>query len=192
MYITSFWRWFIKKLPNIESENNMIVIQNTLRAGHVPRWQLCDTTRTQSIAEHMFNCAFIVRHMCEFIGIRGDEQNGLVIYALKHDLDEVITGDMPTVTKERLRNRGCEPNGLINSPDLVISDEFARQMVKMADLIESAWWIGEHGVGRHAKKVAEITEQRLRMKFTDNDIHEAVRQAGIQCWDQIQDGELTI
>lgn len=170
----------------------MIVIQNTLRAGHVPRWQLCDTTRTQSIAEHMFNCAFIVRHMCEFIGIKGDEQNELMIYALKHDLDEVITGDMPTVTKERLRNKGIEPNGLIDTTDVVIADEFARQMVKMADLIESAWWIDEHGVGRHAKEVAKITKERLLAKFEDTDIHDAVREAGAQCWDQIRHGALTI
>lgn len=170
----------------------MIQIQDVLRAGHVPRWQLCDTTRTQSIAEHMFNVTFIVRHMCAFMGITGDEMNELMMYGLQHDLDEVITGDMPTVTKNRLRNKGFEPNGLLDIPDVVIDDEFARQLVKMADLIESAWWIQEHQVGRHAAKVAEITRDRLYAKFDNTDITACVRRAGRQVWDQMNHGKLTI
>lgn len=170
----------------------MIQIQDILRAGHVPRWQLCDTTRTQSIAEHMFNTAFIVRQMCVYLGVSGDEQNGIVMCALRHDLDEVITGDMPTVTKNRLRDRGIEPNGLIDTTDVVISDEFTRQMVKMADLIESTWWINEHGVGRHAKKVSELMLERLRNHFNDVNVDKHVRYAGIHTWNQIEEGVILI
>lgn len=170
----------------------MIQIQDTLRAGHVPRWQLCDTTRTQSIAEHMFNVAFIIRDMCEFIGIRGDEQNELMIYGLKHDLDEVITGDMPTVTKERLRNKGCEPNGLIDIPDIIITDKFARKMVKTADLMESVWWIGEHGVGRHAVTVAAQIAERLEQHINGLGEVPELQAAARFTWERITTGKLRI
>ena len=170
----------------------MIQIQDILRAGHVPRWQLCDTSRTQSIAEHMFNVAFIIRDMCVHMGIHGDEQNELVMYGLRHDLDEVITGDMPTVTKSRLRNRGCEPNGLIQTPDIIINDEFARQLVKTADLIESTWWLGEHGVGRHAATVAQTMVERLDAHLKNTDLNSMVAEAGKSCWQRITEGKLTI
>lgn len=170
----------------------MIQVQDILRAGHVPRWQLCDTTRTQSVAEHMFNVAFIVRDMCVYMGIYGDEQNELVMYGLRHDLDEVITGDMPTVTKERLRKLGYEPNGLIRTTDTVIKDAFARQLVKTADLIESAWWISEHGVGRHAKEVAEHIGQRLDEHLKSGDLNETLAHAGTDCWRRITEGKLLI
>lgn len=170
----------------------MIQIQDILRAGHVPRWQLCDTTRTQTIAEHMFNTAFIARHMCVCLGIGDDYQNRVVMSALRHDLDEVITGDMPTVTKNRLRDKGVEPNGLVDTTDVVMPDDFTRQIVKTADLIESTWWINEHGVGRHAKKVSNLMLERLRDHFIDTDVMEQIRDAGMHVWEQIELGEILI
>ncbi|AIZ01424.1 hypothetical protein CJY_0025 [Vibrio phage CJY] len=170
----------------------MMQIQNILRAGHVPRWQLCDTTRTQSIAEHMFNVAMIARHMCAHIGITGDEMNEIVMQALTHDMDEVILGDMPTVTKQRLREAGIEPNGLIDCTETIIEDPLAKQLIKIADLVEAAWWIDEHGIGRHAERVAEITRHRLFSMLNNAKIDKILTSAGFDAWERIKHGELLI
>lgn len=76
----------------------------------------------------------------------------IIKYALEHDLDEILTGDIPSPTKRRASSLGLDLKRLEykgqntpNHPQVIL-------IVKAADLIENLWFIREHGVGRHANE----------------------------------------
>lgn len=153
----------------------MLTLYDYLRAGHVKRWHIVNTTAQQSIAEHSYLVAIIAMHlhrdvdpMCDMNDV---QETG--IYALFHDAPEIRTGDIPTPAKKLLREierLTPEPNLGPMEPDLFerldirlmprcpftregeVSD-VSIQCVKMADAIEAAHWIRENGAGRHAEIV---------------------------------------
>ena len=136
----------------------MINVQDALRAQHTKRWTLVNTAKDQSIAEHMFNVAMIARHICAKAGIHGDEQNQITMAALLHDIDEVVTGDIPAPTKGRIRHQlGKDVNDLEVTVDLHHkgnnNGSVIETIIKYADYIESIWFIDENGIGRHAGRV---------------------------------------
>lgn len=74
----------------------------------------------------------------------------VAVLALEHDLDEVISGDVPTPAKDQ--------------------DSFIRHwagpvtpimIVKMADMVDAYIFIHEHGMGRHANNVTDYCRDRL-------------------------------
>lgn len=164
-------------------------IQDIMRANYVERWQLVNVSRRQTVAEHSFNVAMIAKAIAEEMEgyISPDKIAKLTSYALVHDLDEVITGDIPTPTKQRVRDKGVEINDLMNTspvPDLY------KRIIKMADYIDALWYLAENGVGRHAERVEEEVYKRCKMYF-DNQRTE-LRVAATRVRNQIDSGDLLI
>ena len=98
----------------------------------------------------------IARAIAKEMGI-DDAQ--IIKYALEHDLDEVLSGDIPSPAKKMFGLK--VPQGGKNNADCV-----NKQIVKMADLIEAVWFIKEAGIGRHADIVAGRLDDELRV-FTN-------------------------
>ncbi|REK56669.1 MAG: HD domain-containing protein [Bacteroidetes bacterium] len=149
----------------------MIKIQDVLRAGHIKRWQIVNTTRQQTLAEHLFNVAMIGKTICERCDLE-DIKEIVMEWALIHDLPEVVCGDMPTPTKKRILDAGFDMEYIYDKIDPMYREvkleAYAQIMpnyiVKAADLIESIHFISDHGIGRHARMVCA----RLIRKFDDH------------------------
>lgn len=62
-------------------------------AGEVVRWHTLPMSRRDTVAEHSWNVARIV------LAIHPSASRELIIEALMHDIGEVMTGDMPHLTK---------------------------------------------------------------------------------------------
>lgn len=148
---------------NDESER-AVNTYDLLRASHTKRWTIVNTTRQQTLAEHLFNVAMISEKLAQAIGwdcvINTDNFLKLQTWALMHDIPEVYTGDIPTPFKRALRRQGTDIEA--------IEDEFAEgyediaaeaegteygMIVKIADMLEAIWFLKDHGVGMHARKV---------------------------------------
>jgi len=171
----------------------MINLPDSLRASYVKRWILVNTSREQSVAEHSFNVAMIVRHMCHSMGMGGHESAILIELALAHDLDEVITGDIPTVTKDRYRKMGFEPNDLTAGWDIEPSDGRDKAMIKIADIMEARVWIIDHAIGRHASKVCQMVDRQYEgMMHALSTEHPLIHHAAREAFHQINCGEITI
>lgn len=72
------------------------------RMRFIDRWSLMRASRTESLAEHSLDVAFIA-HMLAELGIsrygRTWDVARVVLLALYHDAPEIITGDLPTPIK---------------------------------------------------------------------------------------------
>lgn len=74
----------------------------TSRMKYINRWGLMRNTRQENIAEHSLDTAIITHLLCEIKNKRfgGDvDASRAVMYAIYHDVPEIITGDLPTPVK---------------------------------------------------------------------------------------------
>ncbi len=72
------------------------------RMKFIKRWQLMRSTREENIMEHSHQVAFLTHALClietEVFGGSVDTSSA-ILYALYHEVSEVMTGDMPTPIK---------------------------------------------------------------------------------------------
>ncbi len=72
------------------------------RMKYINRWGLMRNTRTENIAEHSLEVAFIA-HALAVIGNtyfgKNIDANKVAVFAMFHDTTEIITGDLPTPIK---------------------------------------------------------------------------------------------
>lgn len=66
--------------------------------AYVPRWAILRRNRHQFLAEHSYFTAVYADQVARFIGWKGDYAK-LLRYALYHDLEETVTGDIPGPAK---------------------------------------------------------------------------------------------
>lgn len=154
-----------------------------MRAGHVKRWHVVNTTREQSIAEHSFLVTMIALELNDSFSEGGGAMPAcpvlsIVMGGLFHDIPEIRYGDIPTPGKQFLKKVTNDPDmftkiesGLM--PRIPYADvgmsEFTTQIIKMADTIEAAHWIRDNGAGTHAKIVADkawTSVERLTLEYS--------------------------
>lgn len=139
-----------------------------LRACHVKRWHIVQTSREQTLAEHSFAVAVIAGSLAAAMKYKGllhhSLQLKLLQWSLSHDIIEVRTGDMPTPFKRFLEQVGGK--GIVEkAEDLVDSDTAGagrvvkgteiETIVKLADQIEAIFFLQDNGVGAHAIQVLD-------------------------------------
>ncbi len=74
----------------------------TSRMKYINRWGLMRNTRQENIAEHSLDTAIITHLLCEIKNKRfggNVDASRAVMYAIYHDVPEIITGDLPTPVK---------------------------------------------------------------------------------------------
>lgn len=149
--------------------NQDLTLKERMRACHVKRWHIVRTLREQNVAEHSFVVGLIAVEIMKRSGNDPDQmgaihaENGYAVmrWAMWHDMAEIKTGDMVTPFKRRLNELApgvieeveqefCQYIKEIKST----TPQFARLVVKLADMIESAAFISEEGHGEHAEGVA--------------------------------------
>jgi 5'-deoxynucleotidase len=149
-----------------------LTIAEQMRASHVTRWHIVATSRKQSLAEHLFNVCILSVDLAGRVywpGILHDsEKMKLMDYALRHDLIEVRTGDIPTPFKKVLKAL-IGADVMHRAESEVDNDQsgFCRlyagtdieRIVKMADMIDAIQFCTDTGVGLHAKGVIDGLRQ---------------------------------
>jgi len=138
-------------------------LTDLLALSVVPRWSIVDCVRTQSVAEHTFRVCAIVLELGERLGMLRDVIHGALRLALTHDGAESRSADIPRPFKQALRDVGVTPIMLALaeyrmcpwSGDEPLLSSSARDLVRLADLIECYTFIEVYGHGPTAKKVAE-------------------------------------
>jgi len=114
----------------------MLSIQDLMLAQDVKRWVIVRTAKDQSLAEHTFNVVMIAR-----------------------DLDEILTGDIPTPAKDRL--------GINTAYDGKSFEECngeEKSIVALADIIEAMHFLNENQIGRHAQTVTTYLLERYQTR----------------------------
>ena len=146
----------------------MIKIQDVMRAGHIKRWNIINTSREQTLAEHLFNVAMISQTICDRCGVDEYIANIAMQWALIHDIPEVVCGDTPSPTKRRMVKMGMDMEELYDSIDPTYAkvkylaiESGAKYIVKMADLVESVNFLRDNGVGRHAEAVCDSLAEEM-------------------------------
>lgn len=134
------------------------------RTSHIKRWHIVNVANEQNLAEHSYNVTIIGLEL--YTRVLGSPPPAQFILSLLfHDSAEIRYGDIPTPGKSFIRDF-AEDQSLFSTMDDsimpfvpytggVAHDPGGEEFVKLADLIEAAWWIRENGVGVHAKVVAD-------------------------------------
>lgn len=130
--------------------SNRMNLVDLMRAQSVKRWTIVHTTKQQSLAEHTFNVTMIARAICNKAGI---PDHNVMKATMAHDLDEILTGDIPTPFKEEARSQGIELNDIMKRVSHVTVSREEAAIAKAADILEAEWFINEFGQGSHADQV---------------------------------------
>jgi hypothetical protein len=137
------------------------------RLSAVKRWHMVDTTRVQTLAEHSANVAMLaglIARTCP--GMYFGPSPYVTASALVHDLEEVFTGDIPSLTKPLLR-------GVKELEDSVLPMEFrfdpppveTQELIKFCDLADGIRFIEIYGIGETAKWAATGLRQQIRRRM---------------------------
>jgi len=140
-------------------------LTDLLALSHVPRWNIVDHSKAQSVADHTFRVMVIATE----IAARNEMGIGWegMLYILHHDADESYSADIPTPAKRKL---GLKIDSLALCPWIGdwVGLEFISVKVKaiidLADQIEAYTFIRRYGTGAHAKRVeVEMTKMVHKM-----------------------------
>lgn len=132
----------------------MMNLRQILRSSHVKRWHIVETSKQQTVAEHIFNVCMIAEEICQSLELPRWDQLDVIEYALHHDTPEAILGDIPTPTKNGILGgqlaemlRHLERNA---DPKSTAPNALAASIVKLADTLDAVHFLALYGVGSHA------------------------------------------
>lgn len=164
-------------------------INDILRASGVTRWHIVRTVRPQSLAEHTFDVVMIARAVAKIAGVDDYE---IIKAALLHDLDEIVTGDIPTPTKARARDNGWELNDIYKS---ITGRELSPDeslIIRLADKMADLHWLWLHALGPHSNKVYEVMADSYNDYVRSDQIPDNIREAALDVQMQMLSEEFTI
>lgn len=146
-----------------------VKVQNLLRRlQFVPRWSIVPVNRHQSVAEHCFSVAHIAAYLLPHTGLRSDlyTQYEILHYAIIHDVEEAVIGDVPTTLKTYIRSTLEEAEKKIVGFEIEKPTSQIRNLVKLADCIEAYLYLmeertyrGNSGLKNVIKDVWNNTEE---------------------------------
>jgi 5'-deoxynucleotidase len=125
-----------------------------MRLYGVKRWNMVETTRAQSVAEHTFGVVTIAMHLAKVQNMSDKDTCSVIIAAQIHDLAECMTGDIPTPVKDRFPDiRKLEYDMTFSGHKFKRFNEKVKAVVKQADMVEAFEYLRRFGVGEHAEVV---------------------------------------
>jgi len=168
---------------------NKVTFHEFMRAGHIQRWHVVNTVKSQTVAEHAYLVTVIAMELyTKEIGANDPaEFNQLMAAALFHDAPEIRYGDIPTPGKRFIKER--TGNGFFDDMDRELMPEIpyaggrltprCEPCIKLADSIEALNWISANKAGAQADMVQKacIADLQRLVAFysaSDTDWYEPV------------------
>jgi 5'-deoxynucleotidase YfbR-like HD superfamily hydrolase len=117
------------------------------RLSVVKRWAIVPMLRSQSVAEHSYFVAMYALAIAEALDLSEAERLAVVVLALRHDVAEAMSGDLPGPLKRALGSQMSSIEGAIEKHMFgsvgVLPEEKIRKVVKLADKVDAAVWMLE-------------------------------------------------
>jgi 5'-deoxynucleotidase YfbR-like HD superfamily hydrolase len=160
-----------------------------LRLSFVDRYQTISISRRQSVAEHSFNVAIIAGQLAKHIP--SIPVATVMAFAVTHDLEEAILGDIPSPAKVRLMQAGLnysKAKRKIIDDDII--DAGVKTVVKAADQIEMLYFYQQYGDGNHF--AARLMAMKDVYKEWKDKQHKEVRLAMDNVCEKLDTEEWTI
>jgi len=139
-----------------------LTLKDRLRLDEVERWHTVPTTRSQTVAGHTYGVIVIAQSLAQSFVNRSQEEwpraqydkwmHAVLDSALNHDVDEVLTGDIPSPNKEPYNWDG---------PISV------QKIVKIADVIETWLWIRQYKTGHYGVFAFQYVTNQYTNMITD-------------------------
>ncbi len=154
-----------------------------LRLVDVARWNMVRTTRAQSVMEHSAAVAFIAARLATKVGLC---PKTAAYWGLLHDIDESVTGDVPSHVKRAVKRAGVDMNTLGDTFDPV--PEEYRPIIKMADKLEGLFWLSEYKTGSHTEWVLTdiISNYSRALEALPPDMRSAVNELAMELNEDIR------
>lgn len=134
-------------------DNACSLIRKSRGLNFQTRWNMYPKTRNESVSEHTFNVALftLIILYIKSNGSLSFQDYETVVGSLLHDLEESVTGDIPTLTKRCIKSEegmlleakkelGVDKLGSIDYLFKFFRDN---RVVELADKLASAWWCDE-------------------------------------------------
>lgn len=143
-----------------------------LKLPRIRRWQIVRTYHTQSVSDHSFRVWLLATHLYDTlfpIPHNSFARELLSRWAMLHDVDEVLTGDMPSTVKRLLEEVAPGVMGRFQDRLLVdlplvaetrngIRNTLEEVLVKIADNVEAILYLQDDGMGNVDQVVDTRTE----------------------------------
>jgi 5'-deoxynucleotidase len=135
-------------------------IDKIIRTSHVKRWQIVRTSRHQTLAEHGYLVTMIAIEIAKQLQIT-DCADRLMMWAMLHDIPEVVTGDLATPVKSKIK---FDDTGIFDDYDKIkesVTGTIICHIVKLADLIEAMAFLKIEGSTKHSIEVFDGIERKF-------------------------------
>lgn len=130
-------------------------IKDIVRTGEVTRWHIVATHRKQTLAEHHYLVTMIAYDMALKLSLSPEDLQIIIMWSLHHDLCEVLTGDIPTPMKYKIKSK--YPYGIVEEIEdnidskIHVMKQLAKGMcgyyvVKLADIMEGILFLENNGI----------------------------------------------
>lgn len=139
-------------------------INDIFKTNYIKRWQIIETFKNQSIAEHMYNTTLLAYLIIKKLNIRLDinDKYDLIQYILMHDMAEIKIGDIPStvegIDKEKLNKEFWKDKKI--RPGQLTTNLY--HFYKLCDILESYIFIKKEG--RKGKEKSNVIKH-LRKKL---------------------------
>ena len=120
------------------------------------RWGIVRTLREQNVATHSYYVALMMKPLMEHYGYCNPARvRDAMYYALIHDRDEVLTGDLPTPLKSRMPKNALDEVTREFGLKAECDDPVIKLATKVLDTTEALMFLAEEeGMGN--KRVADV------------------------------------
>lgn len=166
----------MKLQPN-EMPNGLLF---ALRLTEVSRWGIVATSRQQSVGEHSFRVMMIAQALYDYVFTiphNSDDRNLLTAFAVVHDIEEVLSGDLDAVFKLAVKSRypdvfqetigamaaqrrDTSPlSGVTASINRAVKGTFIEALVKIADFLEALIYLDQYGT--HSRHMGNVRDTIL-------------------------------
>ena len=143
----------------------MMKINDLYRGTEVMRWHIVKTHQKQSIAEHSWMVAILSGELANILHPTVStisRRGALLQYALFHDVDEIITGDIPSPFKKLITMDPQHQKNIMGQYSYVLEvPEPLKDIVKLADIAEAYKFIMVNANSAHA----DIVQHKLNNMY---------------------------
>lgn len=152
----------------------MLKWADRIRSANVDRWHSVATGRKQNLAEHHWSVTQIAMRLAKEVtpGLRAEDMLALVEYTLNHDLPEILSGDLNSVLRARLRALGAgaalkqiedEIFPELMEMEAVLVGTPLKPIAKLADIADAIVFIRAEGEGNRETRIAREMVDALKV-----------------------------